>query len=231
MVCTMNIINKILMSLVALFLASDVYAGLISRDYNGVVGGVTFDNTTNIEWLDLTFTQSMTLSEYQNFIDNNDDGWKLANFAQVSNLFSELGVVSEINSSWGTANDYGAFHLYQSLTDSFKDTVSSMTILGEVMSSSERFYGLRGFYGDTLASAMYQFAMYHTASVGVVSTGNFLSLTNGRESTAFFTYREAMQTPVKMSPIVSTKVPESQTLALLILSILGLGLVRSSKRK
>jgi len=228
MVYKMNIFNKNLMLLAAFIFASNVNAGLISKDYDGVVGGITFDSSSNIEWLDLNFTQSMTVLEYQEFLASSTDGWQMANFSLVSDLFSTFGVISDVNSDWGNVSDYGTFQLYRNVSDSFKDIVSSLGMLGEVMSSSSQFIGIRGFYGDTFENALSQFAMYHSNTVGVISTGKLLSLANGKESTAFFTYREAKQVaPMNVSPR-NTKVSEPNPIYLLLLALSALIITRKS---
>jgi len=222
----MDTINKNIIFVVALLFAANVHAGLISKDYKGVTGGVTFDDSTNIEWLDLSFTQSMTLIEYQQFLADNSDGWQWASSAQVSNLYSEFGITSSNNTAWGVARDRGPFYTYSSPTAAFKQTVEDLSMLGETLSLSTSFYGVRGFTSNVHASGNEQFLMYYNNSIGVVATGQFIERPRGLDYHAFYTFREA--SPKRMIRDVTT-VSEPGTF-LLIFSAIAICFIQARKR-
>ena len=207
-----NVIKFVLMGVMSCSFAAS--AALIESDYLGVQGGITYDSSTNYEWLDLSFTSSMTLAEYQNYLTSLDDNWLFASSALVSNLFAEFGVTAADDPLYGTATSAGALHLYQPPTQGFLDQVQDISILGEYLSDVSQFFGIKGFTSDIVANVYYeQFMMYHSKSlsVGVISLGDYIHKADGGDLYSFFTYREKSNDPVVVS--------EPSILILFVLSI------------
>ena len=93
-----------------LFLSGGAQAAVVGST-NGVI-----DSGTNLEWLNLTFTQGLS---YNDVVNNNGvsfyaDGWTHATQAQVQQLFLNAGFVSTNNVN-NTANDPAAALLLENL--------------------------------------------------------------------------------------------------------------------
>lgn len=226
----MNSFNKFLIILGSVFFTLSATAGLVVKDYNGVSGGITFDSDTNIEWLDLSFTESMSVTEYQDFLNTNGEGWQFATKTLVGDLFSKFGATSANNTNWGNGADYGMFHVYAPASSEFMRVTDSLSILGEVMSASTAFSGVRGFAGDILAASMNQFAMYYNRFAGVASMGDFIEFADGRDSTAFFTYRSVPNVqPIMMNPKSPLAVPEPATWSMFLLVAFSFLMIRKKR--
>lgn len=72
------------------------------------------DTTTNLEWLDLTQTQGMTLNQVQSSSLILTDGWVYATAAQVTTLFDNAGFLSTNNVN-NVGNDPAALLLLGAL--------------------------------------------------------------------------------------------------------------------
>lgn len=196
-------------------MANPVFASLIERDYSGVIGGITYDSESNYEWLDLSFTRSMSLSEYQDYLAVLDDSWMFASSDKVSDLFSHFDLTGEINVDYGIANPGSGYAYYSSPETVFIDLVNDLTMLGESMSLGSNFYGVKGFTSDQVGANYEQYMAYYSKSqtIGVVSLGDYIRTPSGKSIQSFFTYREAL-------PVVApVDLPEPATLGMLALML------------
>jgi len=103
----MEIIPRLTLTLALLFCSSQATAILIDE------GNVTHDNVSNLLWLDLTQTTSMSYFEVQESIQNPTSslfGWQIASRLQVYNLFSDF--------EFGFAPELGAYSSNTKLSDS-----------------------------------------------------------------------------------------------------------------
>jgi len=107
----MNDLSSVFKSAVLLiFLSAGAQASVV-----GSTSGV-IDSDTNLEWLNLTFTQGLS---YNDVANNNGvsfyaDGWTHATQEQVQQLFQNAGFISTNNAS-NTANDPAAALLLENL--------------------------------------------------------------------------------------------------------------------
>jgi hypothetical protein len=77
-------------------------------------GTSAIDTATNLEWLDLTQTQGMTLNAVQSSALVQTDGWVWATTAQVTTLFTNAGFLTTNNTN-NPANDPAAALLLNAL--------------------------------------------------------------------------------------------------------------------
>lgn len=211
-------------------------ATLIERDYlEWGDGGITYDDSSDREWLDLTFTRTMDFGEYQQFLATaNDDGWAFATSSMVGNLFSQFSFSSVHNQDYGNATSYQDYYYYSPRSQGFSDLVDNLTILGETMSigtksDNVKFYGVRGYVDTGIVGDPSQYMAYRNEKIGVVSLGTFKGNAIGSRYESFFTYRDARDEVVFEQPTFSITnqqpigVSEPATLGLftLMLSILA----------
>lgn len=92
----------LLAGLVAFALFAAPASALISDN-----GSSAIDSATNLEWLDLTQTQGMTIATVQASSLIQNDGWDWATAAQVTTLFTNAGFLTTNNVN-DAANDAAA---------------------------------------------------------------------------------------------------------------------------
>lgn len=227
--------------LVTCFLSLNASASLIERDYLGVSGGITYDSESELEWLDLTFTRNLDLTEYLNYLNDLDAEWKFASSALVSQLLTNFNFTFDQsdNNIYGNAIAYNGFYTHSKPSPSFFDHIEELTMLGESMDSASKFYGIKGFTSDMQGSYYEQYMAYYTTSkkTGVVSAGDFIRTPSKNLFNSFFTYREssALQAanvngPTLTSPAIA--VPEPATLALfsMFLCLMGLRKIKNQAK-
>lgn len=179
-----------------------VSATLIERDYlEWGDGGITFDEDSDYEWLDLSHTRAMSFNEYNEFIERSGEGWMFANSELVSNLLAQYTLTSEVNDAYGKVThvyNYGYHYYNKPLEQAFIDIVDDLIILGETMSTGSqndtvKFYGIRGYVENDQQTATHQYAAYYNEkkTTGVVSLGSFVGQPVGSRFESYFTYREA----------------------------------------
>lgn len=208
--------------LLLFMLAKPALASLIERDYAGITNGITFDSETNYEWLDLSFTRTMNLTEYQNYLLELDDGWKFASSDMVSVLLTNFGLISVDNSAYGTVASGSGYSYYSSPELAYIELVDDLAILGESMSMGSNFYGIKGFTSDQLGATYEQYMAYYSKSksIGIVSLGDYIRIPSGKSIQSFFTYREAQVQPQAVD------LPEPSTISIFILMACILGLTK-----
>lgn len=185
-------------------------ATLIERDYlEWGDAGITYDDSSGREWLDLTFTRTMDFAEYQRFLTTaNNDGWAFATSSMVGDLFSQFSFSSVHNQDYGTATSYQDYYYYSPRKQGFSDLVDSLTILGETMSlgtkfDSVQFYGVRGYVDTGIVGEPSQYMAYKNEKIGVVSLGSFKGNAIGNRYESFFTYRDARAETIFEQPTFS----------------------------
>ena len=211
-------------------------ATLIERDYlEWGDGGITYDDSSGREWLDLTFTRTLDFGEYQQFLATaNNDGWTFATSLMVGNLFSQFGFSSVHNQDYGNAKSYQDYYYYSPRSQGFSDLVDNLTILGETMSigtksDNVKFYGVRGYVDTGIVGDPSQYMAYLNEKIGVVSLGTFKGNTIGSRYESFFTYRDARDEivfeqpslPITNQQPIDVSEPTTLGLFTLMLSILA----------
>ncbi len=192
-------------------------AALIQRDYiEKGDGGITYDDESGFEWLDLTYTRTLSFDKYQEVLGRTTEGWMFADTQYVADLFSQFSLTNEVNDDYGTATpvhitpkpesepdlSYLAYYYYNPQTSAFNELVEDLTMLGETLSlgtlnDDVKFYGVRGYVntaidGDTASEyKASQFMAYRNEKIGVASLGHFKGNPIGNRYESFFTYRLA----------------------------------------
>jgi hypothetical protein len=182
-------------------------AGLISRDYlEWGDGGITYDDVSGYEWLDLTYTRTLNFEKYQEVLARSTEGWMFADTQDVVDLFAQFTLTDEVNEDYGTATPvhidpdseaaYLAYYYYSPQTSAFNELVEDLTILGETLSigtqnDDVKFYGVRGYVYTGSEAKTSQFMAYRNERVGVASLGDFRGKPIGNRYESFFTYRLA----------------------------------------
>jgi hypothetical protein len=217
-----------------------VSASLIERNYSGVTGGITYDTETNLEWLDLSFTNSMDLGEYQNYLSILDAGWKFANSAMVSNLLTNFDFTFNPDSEgfdiYSRAIDVGEIYTYNDPNDIFFQHVDEMTMLGKLTWDGGKWTGVKGFTSEHSGKYYKQYMAYYSTNgnTGVVSEGKFYREPKASDNESFFTYRESMfveRAPVNVPAenALAVELPEPATLGLFSFLLCFMG-VRKYKK-
>ncbi|ARD43722.1 hypothetical protein [Colwellia sp. PAMC 21821] len=206
-------------------------ATLIERDYLGVSGGITYDDETNFEWLDLTFTRSLNLAEYQDYLSVLDAGWIFASSQLVSELLTNFDFIfdkSETN-IYGSVIDYNELYLHNKPNKIFIEHVNQMTILGEL--EYPEYHGIKGFTRDMRGDYFEQYMAYYklNGNTGVVSAGDFIRNPSGKIFESFFTYREAVafqpaSTTLQATTLSAITVTEPVTIGLFSMFLCLLGI-------
>ena len=184
-------------------------ASIIQRDYiEKGDGGITYDDVSGYEWLDLTYTRTLSFEKYQEILARTTEGWEFADTQHVADLFAQFTFTDEVNDEYGTAipehitpkseSDpaYLAYYYYSPQTSAFNDLVDDLTILGETLSigtqkDDVKFYGVRGYVDTGIKGETSQFMAYKNERVGVASLGGFRGKPIGNRYESFFTYRLA----------------------------------------
>ncbi|ASP46490.1 PEP-CTERM sorting domain-containing protein [Cognaticolwellia beringensis] len=220
--------------LITFFWSSIVSATLIERDYEGVSGGITYDSKTNIEWLDLSFTRSMNLVQYQHYLANLNANWLFADGEMVSDLLTNFEFYfnpdSAGNDIYGRAINVKENYTYNNPKDIYFKHVDEMKVLGEFTTEGGKWTGVKGFTSDYSGNYYKQYMAYYSSNknTGVVSAGKFYRAPKARSDESFFTYRVSTfeEPAVKATVAVQSAVqlPEPSTLGLfsLILCFMGL---------
>lgn len=106
--------NKILTSLAILLASTSASAELISSDW--LAGGdnrVVLDTETGIEWLDMSETRGMDISD---LIDNSVfDGWSVGGEQEVISFMNSIisdGTFRDFNSMTHNGNSFNSYSLY-----------------------------------------------------------------------------------------------------------------------
>ncbi len=223
--------------LISCLISLPVSASLIERDYLQLHdGGITYDNESGYEWLDLSYTRSMNLNQYQDYLSSSSDGWMFASSRMVDNLFTQFNLtqkindrsgiheVSEDNSSFGTYHSASGYSYYKPAEKAFIDLVSALTILGESMSEGSALFGIKGFTSDNINGAYEQYMAYHNGAkdLGILAFGDYHRVPTGKDIQSFFTYRiarpEVNFASLNIS-VPSTQVSEPTTLAIFTLML------------
>lgn len=196
-----------------------VSASLIERDYSGVTGGITYDSEANVEWLDLSFTRTMNLFEYKNYLVTLDDGWKFASSDLVANLFSNFALTPEPNEDYGVIKAGSGYSFYSPPKSLFIELVNDLTILGETMSSASALYGIKGFTSDSIGAAHEQYMAYYNGAetLALLALGDYHRVPTGKQIQSFFTYRTAVSGGSSASIMSVVNVPEPTTISLFTL--------------
>lgn len=182
-------------------------AALIQRDYiEKDDGGITYDDVSGYEWLDLTYTRTLSFENYQEVLDRTTEGWMFADTQHVADLFTQFSLTNEVNDEYGTATPvhitptsepaYLAYYYYNPQKSAFNDLVEDLTILGETLSigtqnDTVKFYGVRGYVDTGIDGEHSQFMAYKNEKIGVASLGHFRGRPIGNRYESFFTYRLA----------------------------------------
>lgn len=213
------------------FFSSTAAASLIERDYLGVTGGITYDTETELEWLDLTFTDGLGLVGYHDYLNELDAGWRFASSVLVSQLFTNFNFTFDqsIDNIYGSIVDKSDHYTINNPSLTFFEHVKELGTLGHT-TSNNKFHGVKGFTSDIRGSLNEQYMVYYTTSrnTGVASAGDFIRTPKEDLFDSFFTYRvntnfqqANVNAPVLSAPAIA--VPEPATLGLFSLFLCLMG--------
>jgi len=113
---------------------------------NNALYSITHDETTGLEWLDLTMTQGRSYDEVSSQLEHggNFEGWRVASWTEAKTFFESVGILEGADGIW--ANNYVPTINPQRATSGF-------LLLGELMR-------LRKLYPDTITTGPYEAHLY-----------------------------------------------------------------------
>jgi chloramphenicol O-acetyltransferase len=183
-------------------------AGLIQSDYLSSNDNLTvIDNTTDLQWLDLSVSTSWTFANWSTLIEQNN-GWRLATNTEAVNLFNTaFPTYSVVHGNAGYVDTQDA-SLIQNFTD-FRSLFGATTMNTNGIDT----YGL---YKDENNSSKMMGVSRWAGTYRIFSTnftGSVSEVNNG-----LYIVRN------------TTNVPEPSTLAIFALGIMGLAARRFKKQ-
>lgn len=182
--------------------------GLVAQSANAALidqGDSTLDDVNNLEWLDVSLTDGMTVSAALAAYEA--DGWELATETQYHGLFNDFFTI------YNDADGNGV----QTVHDGVDQVLYDQSLVFASL------FGLT--YEIETASASYGFYVDETTG-DLHLGGTFLGST---WSNLYGDYPVAYATPntsVGIFLVRATSVPEASTLAMLAIGLLGLGFAR-----
>lgn len=226
-------ISRTIIAALCMLTATPSFAALVETDW--LVAGdkkATLDTVSGMEWLDLTYTIGLSVSNVQQKINNGEfAGWRIATATEVTNLYKNI--FDGINFTGSFSTIYHNTHVSEALriADTFGRTTDwhRNVSYGYMYSDNKTAAGFQGVYtDDPYDNRIYNYAYstyslldaYHQAGVFMVSDGGVtLTSKNNPEINA-----NNPNAPVNQVPPTSSDVsaPIGGASALLALMVAGL---------
>ena len=190
------------------FAAQSAHAVLVDQ------GDITLDDVNNMEWLDLTFTDNMTISTALSTYGS--QGWEVATRTQYQNMFD-----SYVN---GYIDNGSGMMQVQPTTPQYDQIQEFITLFGQTaLTASTGWNGAFGFYLDSATDSgiahlggMYDGIIFGNLYRDLLADRSLEAYTNGNNAAGIFMVRAAA-------------VPEASTLAMLAIGLLGFSFARRRK--
>lgn len=237
----MKNLTKFMVASVVALASMGANAELISTDLSTFDDGLaTLDTETGIEWLDLTQTDGMSITQVESLLDSTFAGWRLPTSAEatemMNNHFLSIGQLGSTNITGTESADL--FNEFQGFFGLTNNTATTQSVRGLIKNDTAT--GLNPFakvvqFGGYSAISPNVTHTYTHMNDGVTSDYNFSNASYGiyLVSDGGVTISSINNPSLNINninaPINAVSVPLPATGALLALAMLGFGVTRKKK--
>ncbi len=222
---------KLLLSTFLVLISFPGYTALISVDLDSVGDGfLTYDTRTNLEWLDLSLSGRNSVNNMLNGIGGRDftaEGFSLASYDQLINLFNSVGITEYGFTRPGSVNDPGA-DLLASFGLFPEDGMNTINGMGAFVFGQS---------GGSVGTSRYLTMDNRNSQSASVLPGYYYELSGGRIVAGVqLAIRNSTVYPYDIGHVLvrqptTVYVPEPPMVGLYILGFLGLGFAHRSKQR